>query len=117
MCATTSPAHVGQINCSATGLAKSNTPVPVGGVWYVVTVWRTLEGHHAPLAMNAATYTAALIEAREADQQEAHENACEAYHAIEALQRCDTWLELPLAVRRQLSAAHATLGLLVDGLA
>jgi hypothetical protein len=67
--------------------------------------------------MDSATYTAALIDAREADQEEAHENACEAYHAIEALQRCDTWLELPLSVQRQLSAAHATLGILADALA
>ena len=55
---------------------------------------------------------AALLEAHEADREEAHENACDAFHAIEALQRTDTWLELPLAVQRQLSAAHATLGML-----
>lgn len=59
----------------------------------------------------------ALLEAHEADREDAHENACDAFHAIEALQRTDTWLELPLAVRRQLSAAHATLGMLADGLA
>jgi hypothetical protein len=56
---------------------------------------------------------AALIDA---DREEAHENACEAFHAIEALQRTSTWMELPLSVQRQLAAAHATLGALADAL-
>jgi len=59
----------------------------------------------------------ALLEAHEADREEAHESASEALHAIEALQCTDTWMELPLAVQRQLSAAHATLGALSHGLA
>lgn len=57
-----------------------------------------------------------LAEQHRADREEAHENACEAYHAIEALQRTDTWQELPLAVRRVLSASHAVLGALADNL-
>lgn len=57
---------------------------------------------------------AALINA---DREEAHEDACEAFHAIEALQRTGTWMQLPLSVQRQLSAAHATLGALADALA
>jgi len=36
ICATTLPAHAGQIDCSATGLVKSGTAVPAGGVWYRV---------------------------------------------------------------------------------
>jgi len=59
----------------------------------------------------------ALLEAHEADREEAHESASEALHAIEALQFTDTWMELPLVVQRQLSAAHATLGALSRGLA
>lgn len=51
-----------------------------------------------------------------ADRDEAHENACEAFHAIEALQATGVWLQLPVSARRQLSAAHATLGMLADAL-
>lgn len=51
------------------------------------------------------------------DMEEAHENACEAFHAIEALQRTDTWHALPPSVRRTLCAAHASLGVIADGLA
>ena len=73
-----------------------------------------MKGSHAPLPMTVTqAEIAALIEN---DREEAHDNACEAYHAIEALQRTDTWMELPLSVQRQLSAAHATLGMLADAL-
>jgi hypothetical protein len=83
-------------------------------VWYDVTVWDTLMGHHAPLAMTVTqSEIAALIDA---DREEAHENACEALHAIRALQSTGTWMQLPLSARRQLSAAHATLGVLADAL-
>ena len=51
------------------------------------------------------------------DREEAHENACDAYYAIEALQCTATWLQLPLSVRRQLSASHAALGAIADALA
>lgn len=51
------------------------------------------------------------------DHDEAHENACEALQAIEALQTTGVWLQLPRSVQRQLSAAHATLGALADALA
>ena len=54
---------------------------------------------------------------RQNDREEAHENACDAYHAIEALQRCDTWMDLPVETRRVLSTAHAHLGALADALA
>ena len=66
--------------------------------------------------MDRATYNAWLAQQHRADREEAHENACEAFHAIEALQRCDTWQELPLSVRRQLSASHAALGAIADRL-
>ena len=42
---------------------------------------------------------AALIDA---DREDAHENACEALHAIRALQSTGTWMQLPLSVRRRL---------------
>lgn len=48
------------------------------------------------------------------DMEEAHDNAIDALNAIEALQRTDTWLQLPLTLRRQLSASHALLGGLAD---
>jgi hypothetical protein len=48
------------------------------------------------------------------DLEEAHENALDAFHAIEALQCTDTWLKLPLELQRQLSASHALLGGLAD---
>ena len=51
------------------------------------------------------------------DREEAHENACEAYHALEALQRTATWMELPLSVRKALCTAHASLGMLADAIA
>jgi hypothetical protein len=54
---------------------------------------------------------------RQNDREEAHENACDAYHAIEALQRTDLWQDLPVESRRILSAAHAHLGALADALA
>ena len=50
------------------------------------------------------------------DAIEARDNTIDAYRAIEALQACDVWLSLPPDVRRQLSAAHATLGCLATGL-
>lgn len=48
------------------------------------------------------------------DLEEAHENALDAFHAIESLQRTDTWMHLPLTLRRQLCASHALLGGLAD---
>jgi hypothetical protein len=51
------------------------------------------------------------------DREQAHESACEAFHAIEALQRCDVWLDLPLSVRRVISCSHAALGAIADGIA
>ena len=66
--------------------------------------------------MDRDTYNAWLAEQHQADRDEAHDNACDAFHAIEALQRCDTWQELPLSVRRLLCASHAALGALADGL-
>ncbi len=50
------------------------------------------------------------------DREDAHESACEAFHAIEALQSTATWRALPLSVQRQLCAAHAALGGIADGL-
>lgn len=70
--------------------------------------------HHAPPPMTTATYNAWLIEQHKADREEAHENALDAYHAIDALQATDTWQQLPLALRRQLCASHALLGGLAD---
>jgi len=61
-----SPAHGAEIDCSATGLVKSGTAVPAGGVWYRVTVWSTLMGHHAPLAMDIATALIQLAELHDA---------------------------------------------------
>ena len=57
-----------------------------------------------------------IIALIENDREEAHENTCEAYHAIEALQATATWRALPLSVQRQLCAAHAALGGIADGL-
>ncbi len=54
---------------------------------------------------------------RQNDREEAQENACDAYHAIEALQRTDLWQDLPVESRRVLSAAHAHLGALADAIA
>lgn len=51
------------------------------------------------------------------DREEAHEDALDAYHAIEALQSTATWQVLPLSVRRQLCASHALLGGIADELA
>jgi hypothetical protein len=105
----------GQIDCAARDLANCGTPVSSAAVRYAVTIWRTLEGSTAPHVMPVTqSEIAALIAA---DQEEAHQNACEAFHAIEALQRTGTWIQLPLSARRQLSAAHATLGALADALA
>jgi hypothetical protein len=67
--------------------------------------------------MDSTTLLELQITARENDRDEAHENACEAYHAIEALQRCATWMDLPLSVRRLLSASHAALGVIATGIA
>jgi hypothetical protein len=64
------------------------------------------------------TETAAEItlRIRQADREEAHENACDAFHAIEALQCTDLWASLPIETRRALSAAHAHLDALTDAL-
>lgn len=51
------------------------------------------------------------------DRDEAHDNALDAYYAIEALQSTATWEVLPLAARRQLCATHALLGAIADGIA
>lgn len=81
---------------------------------YVVTLWRTLGEPPAPPPMPVTqSEIAAVIQN---DREEAHENACEAYHAIEALQRTATWMQLPLSVRRQLSASHASLGAIAEAL-
>ena len=66
--------------------------------------------------MNHPTYNAWLAQQHRADREEAYDNACDAYNAIEALQRCDAWQELPLSLRRLLCASHATLGALADAL-
>jgi hypothetical protein len=47
----------------------------------------------------------------------AHDNTCDGFHAIEALQRTDLWQDLPIETRRVLCAAHAHLGVLADALA
>lgn len=60
------------------------------------------------------TEVAALVVA---DREEAHENALDAYHALEALQVTATWQLLPISIRRQLCASHAALGAIADGLA
>jgi hypothetical protein len=65
---------------------------------------------------HAETAAEITLRIRQNDREEAHENACDAYHAIEALQRTDTWLDLPLTLRRQLSASHALLGGLADAI-
>jgi hypothetical protein len=63
------------------------------------------------------TVTAAEIAALvAADRDEAHENALDAFHAIEALQSTATWMELPISVRRVLSASHAALGAIADAI-
>ena len=71
--------------------------------------------------MTTATHTETAVEIalriRQNDREEAHENACDAYHAIEALQRTDLWQDLPVESRRVLSAAHAHLGALADAIA
>jgi hypothetical protein len=67
--------------------------------------------------MDTATYNAWLAQQHRADRDEAHENACDALHAIRALQATDTWHELPLSVRRLLCASHATLGAIADSIA
>ena len=54
---------------------------------------------------------------RQNDREEAHDNACDGFHAIEALQRTDLWQDLPAETRRVLCAAHAHLGALADALA
>lgn len=64
--------------------------------------------------MDRTAYNAWLADQHMADREEAHENACDAYHAIEALQCTETWQELPLSVRRLLCASHATLGAMAD---
>lgn len=51
------------------------------------------------------------------DRDAAHEAACEAFHAIESLQRTDIWLDLPLSVRHAISRSHAALGAIADGIA
>lgn len=51
------------------------------------------------------------------DRDAAHEAACEAFHAIESLQRTDVWLDLPLSVRHAISCSHAALGAIADGIA
>ena len=43
------------------------------------------------------------------DRDEAYDNAIDAFRAIEALQATATWLDLPIGLRRQLCASHATL--------
>jgi len=61
--------------------------------------------------------TAEIANLIQGDREEAHENALEAYYALEALQATSTWLALPLPVRRQLCASHALLGGLADMIA
>lgn len=64
--------------------------------------------------MTHTTDLAALIAN---DIDEAHEDAIDAYRAIEALQSTATWQVLPIGVRRQLCATHALLGGIADELA
>jgi len=71
--------------------------------------------------MDSTTHSETAVEIalriRQNDQEEAHENACDGFHAIEALQRTDLWQDLPAETRRVLCAAHAHLGALADALA
>ena len=117
MCATTSQAQAGQSRCAASDLAESGTDVPPGPVFHGVTVWHTVNGSPAPHAMTTTHPLAELLAIREADREAAHDHGCEAYNAIEALQSTHLWLELPVATRRALSAAHAHLGALTDAIA
>ena len=57
------------------------------------------------------------LQIRQNDRNEAHDNTCDGFHAIEALQRTDLWKDLPIKTRRVLCAAHAHLGVLADTLA
>lgn len=50
------------------------------------------------------------------DRDEAHDNALDAFHAIEALQNTATWMQLPIGIRRQLCASHAVLGAIADAI-
>ena len=77
-----------------------------------VTLWRTLKGTTTPQAMT----TQELISLMN-DREEAHENCCDAFHAIEALQATETWKTLPHSVQLAICAAHASLGAIADGLA
>lgn len=61
--------------------------------------------------------TDALLRQLLNDRDEAHENAVDALRAIEALQSCLTWQELPMSVRRVLCASHAALGSIADAIA
>lgn len=66
-----------------------------------------------PMAVTQAEIAALIAN----DREEAHEDACDALYAIEALQSTATWQVLPLSVRRQLCASHALLGGIADELA
>ena len=70
------------------------------------------------MTTTTAPETAAKItlRIRQADREEAYDNACEAFAAIEALQGTALWLDLPIETRRALSAAHAHLDALTDAL-
>jgi hypothetical protein len=48
MCATTSPAQAGQTRCGAVDLARLGMAALPGAMRYGVTIWRTVEGSHAP---------------------------------------------------------------------
>lgn len=61
--------------------------------------------------------TAEVASLIQADREQAHDTALEAYYALEALQATGTWLTLPLPVRRQLCASHALLGGMADVIA
>ena len=61
--------------------------------------------------------TTAALAALMNDREEAYDNACDAFNAIEALQATDTWQALPLSIRRLLCASHAALGAIADGIA
>ena len=101
MCATTSPAYVAKIDCSATGLAKFDTPVPSSEVWYGVTMWSTVMGHHAPLAMDIA---AALIQLAEL-----HDAAAEIPALLEACRAAYTDEEW-----EAMEEAHPTIAALIS---
>lgn len=107
---------IGRTRCAAVDLSDSSTAVPITHHAQSGDMWCTLLGHTAPHHMDRNEHRQFLMDQHAADREEAHENACEAYHAIEALQRCDTWQELPIGVRRLLCASHAALGALADGL-